>query len=446
MDSATGYLSAISQTPSIRPLGVAHLYDAFSTCHELDIRNDALRAFELPEAAISADLSVVVPWANQILPAAGPARKVPAEEDDNDSVVSVASSNAPAAKNPAAVVDLITDEDESDEESEEDFELSEKEQRFLQEAYDTYANIGDAWIQQRATSPPSCRTPFADAGNVQAVFDDFINLPDSWPLMRILIPLDGLSLIERIISCVAAELVATHLYADTQTKFVKRIAKKLTAILACYLAGEVVSMVSPVAAVEHKEMVAPMCQPLLTPVYWVRPIYTELLHSSSRLRKDTRIETARPSNGLVKIMCSPKAQGETPINATAYNKGHTHWLGSASHVQSLYVWVPAHWAPNMCEVIKARTDWVDSQRDEELQAARAWGQEPEQQPQRDGAGIGNATVVGEDPPIDFHRIHWLWMFTGGTDVTGRIIECQIHDALGAIRVWSLQPKNPSVAS
>ena len=33
-------------------------------------------------------------------------------------------------------------------------------------------------------------------------------------------------------------------------------------------------------------------------------------------------------------MCSPKAQGETPINATAYNKGHTHWLGSASHVQS----------------------------------------------------------------------------------------------------------------
>ena len=125
-----------------------------------------------------------------------------------------------------------------------------------------------------------------------------------------------------------------------------------------------------------------MYQPLLTPVYWVRPIYTELLHSSSRLRKDTRIETARPSNGLVKIMCSPKAQGETPINATAYNKGHTHWLGSASHVQSLYVWVPAHWAPKVCEVIKARTDRVDSQRDQELQAARAWGQEPDQHPTR----------------------------------------------------------------
>ena len=278
MDSATGYIAAIPQAASIRPLGVAHFYDAFSTNHELDIRDDALRTFGLPEAAINADLSVVVPWANQILPAAGPARKVPAEEDDNDSVVSVASSNARVAKpegdtdsdasvasegnTTTEVVDLVTDEDESDEESEEDFELSEKEQRFLQEAYDIHANTGDAWTQQRTTSTPSCRTPFADAGNVQAAFEDFAKLPDGWPLMRILIPLDGLSLqIERIVICVAAELVATHRSLKTQTKFAKRVAKKLTAILACYLANEVASMVSPVATVDNKEMVAPMYQP-----------------------------------------------------------------------------------------------------------------------------------------------------------------------------------------
>ena len=146
-----------SQAASIRALGVAHFYDAFSTNHELDIRVDALRAFELPEAAINSDLSVVVPCANQILPAAGPARKVPAEEDDTDSDASVASE----ANTTTEVVDLVTDEDESDEESEEDFELSEKEQRFLQEAYDVHTNTGDAWTQRRATSTPSCRTPFA---------------------------------------------------------------------------------------------------------------------------------------------------------------------------------------------------------------------------------------------------------------------------------------------
>ena len=44
-------------------------------------------------------------------------------------------------------------------------------------------------------------------------------------------------------------------------------------------------------------------------------------------------------------------------------------------------------------VIKARTSRFDAQRDQELQSARAWCQVPEQQPQRDGAGIGSATVV-----------------------------------------------------
>ncbi len=160
--------------------------------------------------------------------------RCPAEEDDNASVVSVASSGAPTpnragdtgsdASQPsegndqAAAVDLITDEDESDAESEEDFELSEKEQRFLQEACEVYANSGERWLQQRAR----CRTPFADTGNAQAVFEKFINLPDSWPLMRIMLPLDGLSLqVERIIVCVAAEMVATHQYPDTQTKQVR---------------------------------------------------------------------------------------------------------------------------------------------------------------------------------------------------------------------------------
>ncbi len=56
----------------------------------------------------------------------------------------------------------------------------------------------------------------------------------------------------------AAELAATHQHPKAQTKFVKRVAKKLKAILACYLAGEVASVLSPMAAIEHREIVAPM--------------------------------------------------------------------------------------------------------------------------------------------------------------------------------------------
>ena len=58
----------------------------------------ALRPFDLPEAAINEDRQVVMPWANQILPAAGIVRNIPAEEDDAASVISVASSGAPPGK------------------------------------------------------------------------------------------------------------------------------------------------------------------------------------------------------------------------------------------------------------------------------------------------------------------------------------------------------------
>ena len=304
-----------------------------------------------------------MPWANRILPAARVARTIPAEEEDTASVISVASGWTPAREpetesdsdgsqpseaddltDAATVVEVPTDEDESEPESEDEFALSEKEQRLLHEAYDTFATTGEQWTQERQGSSASCRTSFADAGNVRRVVDKLVGLPDSWPLMRILIPLDGLSLQVERIACVAAELSATHRQAKTLNKFVKRVAKKLTAILACYLAGEVASILSPVAAVGHREMVAPMYHPLLTPAFWVRPIYMELLHASSRLRRDTRVETARPATGLVKILCTPKAQREGPINATLHNKGFAHWLGAICHAQSLYVWVPAVFA------------------------------------------------------------------------------------------------------
>ena len=84
-------------------------------------------------------------------------------------------------------MEVPTDEDESEPESEEEYELSEKEQRLLHEAYDTYATTGQQWTQERQGSSASCRTSFADAGNVRKVVEKLIDLPDSWPLMRILI-------------------------------------------------------------------------------------------------------------------------------------------------------------------------------------------------------------------------------------------------------------------
>ena len=307
-----------------------------------NFRAAALNAFDLPDAAITDDKQVIMPWANRILPAAMLAHNIPAEEEDTASVISVASSGAAAQKRATetdsdasqaskddaqtevgSIEEVPTDEDESEPESEEEFELSEKEQRLLHEAYDTYATTGQQWTRERQSSSANCRTSFADAGNVRSVVEKLTDLPDSWPLMRILIPLDGLSLQKGSLPALPLSC-RQHTWKQRHSASLSKESPRSS--LRCYLAGEVASILSPVAAIGHREMVAPMYHPLLTPGFWVRPIYMELLHASSRLRRDTRVETARPSTGLVKILCTPKAQKEGPMNATLHNKGFAHRL------------------------------------------------------------------------------------------------------------------------
>ena len=67
VDLATGYIMAISRAESMKPLGVAHFYHAFSVNPECEdgpnFRAAALNAFDLPDAAITEDKQVIMPWA-----------------------------------------------------------------------------------------------------------------------------------------------------------------------------------------------------------------------------------------------------------------------------------------------------------------------------------------------------------------------------------------------
>ena len=44
-------------------------------------------------------------------------------------------------------------------------------------------------------------------------------------------------------------------------------------------------------------------QPLLTPSFWILPLYRELLNSARRIRPSASSERARGCTGLVKIIC-----------------------------------------------------------------------------------------------------------------------------------------------
>ena len=105
--------------------------------------------------------------------------------------------------------------------------------------------------------------------NGQEKLQELVHLPWTWPLARLPIPLAGLSKqIDRLLegycfplrgSCGAFWTMLPRSYNDTQ--------------------------------------------PLLTPSFWILPLYRELLNSVRRIRPSASSERARGCTGLVKIIC-----------------------------------------------------------------------------------------------------------------------------------------------
>ena len=96
-------------------------------------------------------------------------------------------------------------------------------------------------------------------------------------------------------------------------------------------------------------------QPLLTPKFWILPLYRELLNSARRIRPSASSERARGCTGLVKVICkeNKEQKGKRKYHAGTPHPNHrggvTQWFGSCSLMSTLYVWFPASWAPMVAE-------------------------------------------------------------------------------------------------
>ena len=107
-------------------------------------------------------------------------------------------------------------------------------------------------------------------------------------------------------------------------------------------------------------------EPLLTPGFWILPLYRELLNSASRNRPSAASERARGSTGLVKIICkeNKEQRGKRKYHdGTPHHKargGFTQWFGSCSLINTLYVWFPGSWAPMVAEQLFERSSESDN--------------------------------------------------------------------------------------
>ena len=203
--------------------------------------------------------------------------------------------------------------------------------------------------------PQGAPTPHSvGAQRYQAIY------PMQWPLAKIKVPIDYLiQRVERLLTGFANEISATQWYPATFDRRVKSSAKFLTERIAIYLAKEVASILRPVVSHPLLTQFDPESKPLLTSDFWVMPIYKELLYSGSRPLQDRSSELKRPATGLVKIVCQAEA-GDEPEELVDNSKGPRvgtkQYLNVVSPIQYMNVWIPAHWAPVVMEVLETKNE------------------------------------------------------------------------------------------
>ena len=203
------------------------------------------------------------------------------------------------------------------------------------------------------TSEDAAGVPLVDG---HAKLQELVHLPRTWPLARLAIPLEGLSKqIDRLLEGYCFQILATNQNPEAHNGKVVQMATHLTWILAEYLADTIAWLMRSILGHDSKILFDKDTQLLLTPKFWIVPLYREFLNSARRIRPSPSSERARGSTGLVKVICreNKEQKGKRKYHAGTPHPndrgGFTQWFGSGSLMSTLYVWFPACWAPKVSE-------------------------------------------------------------------------------------------------
>ena len=195
----------------------------------------------------------------------------------------------------------------------------------------------------------SFTTKSEDAGSMQSLrrwFSSVERLPDSWPLARLSITLDGLtSQLSKVVMTATMEIIASCRYPDFGLPRLTQLAKDVTIALALHLADLVADWLCGILDQQAVLLFNESTAGMLQASYWVRPIYEELLYSSSHAYQGSAVEAQRASNGLVKVISSKTGSDGDQVPQTSSSCiSPLVVLGKSLSASVLQVWFPAHWA------------------------------------------------------------------------------------------------------
>ena len=193
----------LNSTPEIRILPLEHFYDAFRAASMRDLHSEVISAFHLSPDKVTEDLCISRQTATELIrpdvrdlelvdePEQGEmspqwqSMQTPRDVRDQDTDVAMSQSSWTSSEDSSAE-DSCTDE--------------EHDQELFLEAYTAFT------------------TKSEDAGSVESLrrwFSSVERLPDSWPLARLSITLDGLtSQLSKVVMTATMEIIASCRYPD----------------------------------------------------------------------------------------------------------------------------------------------------------------------------------------------------------------------------------------
>ena len=379
MEPMTGSYFDPAKAKFIAPLGVEHFFDAFALEHKRDIREAAANALELDRDDIQPDLVVKQAVARQFqltpvpVPDDPPAKRAKKTKEQlspsHDTTVATGDTKMKQESSPESSSDSSdSNSDFSSEDGSSDVSDLDK----FEEAYEEFgkltAGVDTKVLERHLAGNKSDDVPGLSLEGGLATLRTLANVPKTWPLARLTIPLSGFSKhLERLLEGYCMEVYATNVYPDEQLGPIKAFAKDLVLLLAFHLAERIATLLRQVLDHPTKVLYDPENEVLFLPQFWLLPIYRELLNTASRNRPSRDSELRRAASGLVKVLC--KANDSTaggkgshtgqPLKQGGALAKFNEWFGSMSLMNTLYVWFPGSWGPSVVEAISKRNQtWL----------------------------------------------------------------------------------------
>ena len=361
IDASKGDWVRLDKCSYIAPLGVEHFFDAFCFDPQRPWRAAACQALGIPSCHVSEDAHLAQVQGNKF---SLTTRRIPVERKtdadkrgvDQD-MVAREESGSDAESGWSGVSDNSSTDSECT--NVEASSVASDQDRF-DTAYEAFRDLAKGLYNIDLTRYSRGVTS-EDAAGVQLMdgqekLQELVHLPRTWPLARLTIPLAGLSKqIDRLLEGYCFQILATNRDPEAHNGRVIQTATHLTWILAEYLADTIAWLMRSILGHASKILFDNDTQPLLTPKFWILPLYRELLNSARRIRPSPSSERARGCTGLVKVICkeNKEQKGKRKYHAGTPHPndrgGFTQWFGSCSLMSTLYVWFPASWAPMVAE-------------------------------------------------------------------------------------------------